>query len=160
MATEKAVVETEAEKVVPFRPLALFDEMDRMFDDLFRRRWLRPLGLEGALGRVSLPQVDIIDQDDAIVVRAAVPGVRKEDLEISATDHSVTIRGRTHHEKEEKGGEYYRREISTGEFLRTIPLPAAVDDSKAKAVFRDGLLELTLPKLESEKRHTIPIEEG
>ena len=60
-------------------------------------------------------------------------------------------------QKEEKG-EYYRREIRSGNFLRTIPLPAAIDESAIKANFKDGLLEVTLPKLESEKRHTVKVD--
>ena len=106
----------------------------------------------------TLPQMDIIDRDDSIVVRAALPGVDKKDLEVSTTHQTLTLRGSTQKETREEKGEYFRHEISRGNFLRTVTLPSVIDESKIKAKFKDGLLEVTLPKLESAKRHTIHIE--
>ena len=102
-----------------------------------------------------MQNVDVIDHDDEVVVRAEVPGVEKDDMEIYVSDNSATIKGeKKHEEKEEKGG-YYRSEISCSAFTRTVMLPNVVATDKAKAKFKDGLLELTMPKIEKTRRHTI-----
>lgn len=129
-----------------------------MFEGIIPQSLMRPWRTEHALLAGTVPHVDVIDQDDSILVRAALPGVSKNDMEVSTTDHTVTIRGSTCKESKEEKGEYYRREIRTGAFLRTVTLPATVDESRIKAKFKDGLLEVVLPKLESTKRHNIKIE--
>lgn len=154
----QALKKDTTEKVVPFRPLTMFEEMERMFEGFPPQRWMRSLYPEQSAWAETLPQVDVIDRDDHILVRAAVPGVDKDDLEVSITDHIVTIRGKTRHETREAKGEFYRCEIVSGNFLRTVTLPAPVDETKTQASFKDGMLELTLPKCESAKRHTIKIE--
>jgi HSP20 family protein len=139
------------------RPAA-FPDIDRMFEDFFGRRFLRPFGWERPFAEMpTVPSVDVIDRDEEVVVRAEVPGYKKEDIEISVADSSLTIKGETKTEEKEAKGDYYRCEISRGAFARTVSLPAAVDDSKAKASMKDGVLELTLPKMEKSKRHTISI---
>lgn len=157
MSTEPILKEKEFENVVPFRPFGMFDEMERMLESVMGRNWMRPMGWKHGLPVGELPMVDIVDRDDHILLRAAIPGVKADDLEVSTTDHTVTIRGRAGYDIEKETGEYYRHELGGGVFLRTITLPASIDEAKTKAVFRDGLLELTLPKLESAKRHTIAI---
>src|SRR5919201_1797946 len=86
-----------------------------------------------------MPQVDMFDRETEIVIRVALPGVAKEDLEVSMTDETVTIRASTRREAKEEKGEYYRRELSQGEFQRTLRLPAAVKGAEAKATFKDGI---------------------
>lgn len=143
------------ERLPHFSP---FGDVERMFDEFFNRRWLRPAGWERPLAELaSMPSVDVIDRDDEVVVRAEVPGYKKEDIEILVSDSSLTIKGEMKTEEKEEKGDYYRCEISHGAFTRTIALPAEVDDSKAKASMKDGLLELTLPKREKSKRHAISI---
>jgi HSP20 family protein len=102
--------------------------------------------------------VDVIDRDDEVVVRAEAPGVEKKDLEVSLTENSVTIQGKTSHEEREEKGNYFRCEISRGAFSRTVALPAEVEVEKAKATFKDGLLELIMPKVEKSKRRTIKLD--
>jgi HSP20 family protein len=154
----KHALKTEpAENIVPFRPLSMLEEMERMMES-FTPRWMRSMHPETGLLAESIPQVDVIDRDDHILVRAAMPGVNKDDLEVSTTDHTVTVRGKTQYETREEKGEYYRCEIGSGNFLRTVTLPAAIDEANTRASFKDGMLELTLPKLESAKRHTVKIE--
>lgn len=140
-------------------PRPLFGDVDRMFDDLFGRRLMRRFGFERPFAEAEsfLPSVDVIDRDDEVVVRAAVPGYKKEDIEISVSDSLLTIKGETKTEEKEEKGDYYRCEISQGSFSRMVELPASVDDTKAKATMKDGMLELTLPKVEKSKRHTISI---
>lgn len=105
-----------------------------------------------------LPKVDIIDRESEIVVRAEVAGVDKKDLDVSVTDTTVTIKGSTRQESKEEKGDYYRCEISQGSFARTVALPGDVDSGKARASFKDGILELMLPKKEAAKRHSIKVE--
>jgi HSP20 family protein len=137
---------------------ASFGDIDRLFDDFFGRRRLRPFAWERSFPEMpAMPSVDVIDREDEVVVRAEVPGYKKEDIEISVSNSSLTIKGETKTEEKEEKGDYYRCEISRGAFTRTVELPAAVDDSKAKASMKDGVLELTLPKVEKSKRHTITI---
>jgi len=138
--------------------------MDRVFDQYFRHGVMRPWRFEWpgfpelALPEMKLPKVDVVDREAEVVIKAEVPGVEKKDLDISAGEDSVTIKGSTSKEEKEEKGDYYRREISSGTFLRTVALPATVDGSKAKASFKDGMLELTLPKTEKAKRHSVKLD--
>jgi HSP20 family protein len=100
----------------------------------------------------------VIDRDDEVVVRADLPGVDKKDLEVTLHEDALTIKGSTSSEKEEEKGDYFRREVSSGSFSRSIRLPTAVDGEKVSSSFKDGILELTLPKIKKTKRHTIKVE--
>jgi HSP20 family protein len=103
------------------------------------------------------PRVDVIDRDKEVVVHAELPGVEKKDVEVTMSDSTVTIKGTNVKRSEEKKGEYYRSEISHGTFLRTVTLPAEVDGSKAKAEFKDGILELRVPKSEAPKGKKVTV---
>lgn len=105
-----------------------------------------------------MPRVDIIDRDEEIVVRAEIPGVDKKDLDVSLTDNTVTIKGSTHQEQKEEQGNYFRSEMARGSFARSVTLPGNVDGAGAKASFKDGVLELSLPKTENSKRRSIKVE--
>ena len=161
---EKKESKQELQKAEPRRGLSPFEEMDRMFEDFFPRGWMRPFRWEWpSLGEMAkpfegkMPKVDVIDRDDEVVVKAELPGVEKKDLDVSVTETSVTIKGTTSHEEKEEKGDYYRCEISRGAYTRTVGLPSYVDADKAKATFKDGVLELTLPKVEKTKRRSIEI---
>ncbi|MFA9459459.1 Hsp20/alpha crystallin family protein [Thiohalorhabdus sp. Cl-TMA] len=151
---------------VPSRGMTPFDEMERMFEELMPRGWMRPFrGGWPRLGEMEAfegrwPRVDVQDQESEILVRAELPGVKKDDLDVSLSEHTVTIKATSRREEEEgeREGEYYRREISTGAFSRTVALPSEVDSDNAKAKFEDGILELTLPKREQAKRRHITVE--
>lgn len=147
---EAAVSKGGAERV-PHGVPSILDPMDRMLGDFFGHRPARPA--------VPAPMLDVIERDDEVIVRATVPGLKKQDLDISVSGTLLTIRGDTKEEKKkEEEGEYYRSEIPRGPFARTLALPAEVDESKAKATMKDGMLELTLPKLEKARRRTIRID--
>lgn len=105
-----------------------------------------------------MPRVDVVDREHEVMVRAELPGVERDALEVSTTNDSVTIKGTTRHEEKQEEGEYVRCETVSGSFARTVSLPCEVDDAKAKARFKDGLLELTLPKAERARRRAIQIE--
>ena len=155
----KDIVPSEGKLERIARP-ALFGDVDRMFDDFFGRRWLRPFGWERPLAELQAlaPSVDVVDREDEVVVRAEVPGFKKEDIDISVSGTMLTIKGDMKAEKKEEKGDYYRCEIARGAFARTLALPAEVDEAKAKAAMKDGVLELTLPKLEKARRRRITIE--
>ena len=150
------------EKVTPMQVMNPFDEMDRMFEGFFPRRWMQPFHWEmprmPEMAELKVPKIDVIDRETEIVVKAELPGVAKDDLDVSMTDNSVTIKGSTCHEKTEEKGNYYHSEISRGSFSRTVALPGNVDAHKARATFNDGILELTIPKEKKSHRKNITVE--
>lgn len=159
----------QLQRVQPTHFLTPFDEMERVMDRMlgtfYPGSWPRSLLWDrpfiGELARpydIKLPRVDVIDRDEEIVVRAEVPGVDKKDLEISVTEDAVTITGKTILEEKEEKGSYCRCEVTRGTFSRTVGLPGDVDADKAKTFFKDGMLELTLPKVAKSKRHTIKLD--
>jgi HSP20 family protein len=115
-------------------------------------RWPE-LPLEG-----RFPSIDVINRDKEIQIKAEVPGIDKEDLSVTVTNRTLTIKGESRHEEESGEGELHRREIRTGSFSRTLTLPEDVDGSKAKASYKDGLLELRLPKLSRSKKHALKVD--
>lgn len=171
--TKKDVATTEksgkVQRVEPARALSPFDEMERRmeqmeraFEDFFPMPWRRGFGFPSSWGKSLwaeewMPKADIIERDEEILVRAELPGVEKNDLDLTVTENTVTLKGETKKEQKEEKGNYYRSETSRGSFTRTFSLPCDVDGSKAKAEFKNGILELTLPKVEKSKRHAIKI---
>ncbi|MGR9086142.1 MAG: Hsp20/alpha crystallin family protein [Gammaproteobacteria bacterium] len=149
--TELKTVSTETSPM-------LLGDFDDLFDDFLSRRWPRLLdwNFPSKFERMGFPKVDIIDHDNEIEVQAALPGVKKEDLDVTINNQSISIRATTREEKKEEG-KYFRREISRGEFQRTLSLPDNVDNDNAKASFKDGLLKVTIPKTEKSKRKSIEI---
>ena len=122
MAKEKEVTVPKGtlERVPRAAP---FGDIDRMFDDFFGRRWLRPFTWERPsffAEMPAMPSIDVIDRDDEVVVRAEVPGYKKEDIEVSVSNSSLTIKGETKTEEKEEKGDYYRCEISRGAFTRSF----------------------------------------
>jgi HSP20 family protein len=155
--TDVAVSKGKLERMP--RPASPFGTVDRLFDEFFGPRFPRLFGWDRPLGGLGefAPSVDVIDREDEVFVRAEVPGYKKEDIEILVSGNTLTLKGETGAEQKEERGDYYYQEISRGSFARTLALPAEVDDSKAKASMKDGVLELTLPKVEKSKRRSIPI---
>jgi HSP20 family protein len=147
----------------PLVPFLDFDkEFERAFENFFNRGWLRASRwefpkLQGGFGE-KMPNVNVIDRDGEVVVEAELPGVDKDDLDVSLSENTVTIKASTRKEEEKEEGEYHRREISAGFFSRTLPLPAPVQGDKVKAEFKNGLLKVTLPKAEEAKRHSIKVD--
>ena len=135
-------------------------EMERAFEGFLSRNWLSPFrGLPSLRTTIEarLPKVDVIERDGELLVRAELPGVDKKDLEVSLLENALTIRTTTRKEEKEEKGEYYRREISTGEVSRTVRLPAEVDGTKARAEFKDGILEIVAPKVEKTSRVKVDV---
>jgi len=124
---------------------AVFDEMDRMLDRYFRRPLVRAFeGEEFDFG----PPVDMYETETEVVVKAELPGVSKENIDLTVEDDRFVIRGETKHEEEVHEEGYYRREIRSGSFRRSVPLPAAIKAEEVQANFSDGLLTIRAPKQE------------
>lgn len=162
MTEQQELITKEAQRAMARR--TPFDEMERMMDRMFESflpsmgwrpgAFLRPA--TSAAGDVRLPNVDVIERDEDVVVRAELPGVEKKNIDVSVSDSSLTITATPRTAEEQ--GEYYCCEINSAPFTRTVQLPVEVDSGKAKAAFRDGLLELRLPKSEHARRRAISIE--
>lgn len=136
----------------PFNELvSLRDAMDRLFEDsiIRPRSWL---SFDGD----GLP-VDVYETKEDIVIKAAVPGVKPEDIDISITGDTLTIKGEYKEEEKVEKEDYYRRERHVGAFSRAIELPLEVNAEKASAEFADGVLTLTLPKSEEVMPKTIEV---
>jgi HSP20 family protein len=142
----------------PFRELeTLRREMDRLFDEVFERTPLAEPILEET--RVWAPACDLYETEKEVVVKANLPGVSKDNVEVIVTEDSITIKGQTKEETEVKEKNYYRKELNYGSFQRVIPLPVAIKSDEAKATFKDGILEIRVPKAEvSPKGRKINIE--
>ena len=133
-------------------PLHAFQqEMNRLFDQFFgmepiSRRPLFGAMEEGFAG--SFPALDIKETDKGIRVTAELPGVNEKDIQLSICGNSLTIKGEKREEKEEKEANYFRTERHYGAFSRVVPLPEEVEMNKVEATFKNGLLEIELPKSE------------
>jgi len=96
------------------------------------------------------PAVDMYETDTEIVVRAELPGVKREDMEVNAERNSITIRGEARKEGEVEEAGYYRRELRYGTFARTVPTPSDIDPEKVSAKYSEGILTVRAPKAEPE----------
>lgn len=137
------------------RAMSLREAMDKLFEDSF-------VGLSNwsmGTGEANLA-IDMYETDDDIVVKAAVPGVKPEDVDISIQGDVLTIRGESKDEQEVNDGDYHRRERYYGAFTRTIQLPTNVKTDRADAQVDNGVLTLRLPKAEEAKPRKINIKSG
>ena len=131
---------------------SLRDVMERMFDQAF----VRPFA-PFAFDRSALPALDLYQTDDQVVLKAALPGVKPEDIQISVTNGVLNLRGEVHEDKQDKTHTYLIRERRSGSFQRSLTLPTHVNVDQAQATFEDGLLVLTLPKAEQAKPKSITV---
>jgi HSP20 family protein len=138
----------------PFRDLiSLREAMDRLFEESFirpRAGWLAPLGAEALA-------VDMYETDQDVVVKSSVPGIKPEDIDITITGDTLTIKGETKSEEKIERANYIRQERRYGAFSRSLTLPTTIVAEKAKAEFENGVLTLTLPKTEEVKPKTIKV---
>ena len=138
--------------ISPFSFMRRFsEEMDRLYGDFDFGRSLAS-GLGGEIARFAdlegsmwLPQVEAFERDGKLIVRADLPGLSKDDINVDITDDAIKIRGERQQEREENKEGYYRSERSYGSFYREVPLPSGVNREEANATFRNGVLEITLP---------------
>jgi len=144
----------------PYRELETMRmNMDKLFGGFFKTTPGRDWPLWPRLKpEIVVPNVDMFDKKDKIVVKAELPGMTKDHIDLTINEGSLTLKGEVKNEEEVKEEDYYSRERSYGSFIRTITLPAAVDEAKAKAKFKDGILEIILPKKEEAKAKEIKVD--
>ncbi len=157
MATKESKGLVKAEPARTLSPLGdlekRFERMERIFEDFFGRPFGFPLPSlrSWAAGEVS-PSVDIFEEGNDIVVKAELPGMKKEELEVNFTDGDLIISGEKKQEEKVEKKNYYRMERSYGSFTRSFRLPADAEGEKAVATFKDGILEIRVPKTEEAKK--------
>jgi HSP20 family protein len=134
-------------KANPFEPMERFMRAFSPFE--WFRPWMMPLP--------PAPKLDVIDRDSSVLVRAEVPGVSKDHLEVEASDVFVTIKGEVQHEEAREDERYRIAETSHGAFERTVRLPSEVDSARAKASFKDGVVEVMLPKVDRSRAHQLKL---
>jgi HSP20 family protein len=155
-ALQKRNVEEVANRLAatPITVMRKFsEELDHLFEDFGGRGWLTPM-----LDKAQLPegpwspQVEIFERDNELILRADLPGLTKDDVNVEIANDGITIDGERRHEHEEKGKGYFRSERSYGKFYRRIPMPEGVKVEDANASFSKGVLEITLPMAKGEER--------
>jgi HSP20 family protein len=134
--------------------MTLREAMDRLFDDAFTRPF--SLMQEGG-SNWSSPAIDMYQTDNDVVVKAALPGIKADEVQLNVTGDVLTIRGETKHEEEKQDKSWHIREQRWGTFERSVRLPTHVIADKAKADFDNGILTITLPKSEAVKPKTITV---
>jgi HSP20 family protein len=136
------------ERWKPFTELmSLRQAMDRLFEDSF----IRPSHVLTSLGEVAAPALDIYQTPGEVVVKAALPGVKPEDVNIDITGDTLTVKGESKAEQEVRREDYLYQERRYGAFSRTVVLPSGLKSDKAEAKMEDGILILTIPKAEEAK---------
>ena len=130
--------------------MSLREAMNQLFNDSFTR----PVSISGVSAG---PAIDLYQDSDNVVVKAALPGLKSDDVEITVTADVLSLRGEYKQENEQKDATYHIREQRYGSFERAIRLPVDVQTDKAKADFEDGILTITLPKAEAVKPKMISI---
>lgn len=126
----------------------IWDQMEQMARDMAR---MVPWAEEAGDGHEMGIPVDIYETENEVVVKAEVPGIKKEDLEINLQDNILTIRGQTKEEEEVKEENFYRHEVRCGSFFRSIPLPSEVKQDEIKATCDNGVCTIRAPKATKEK---------
>ncbi len=132
--------------------MTLREAMDRLFDDAFTH----PLSTRDNWS-ASTPAVDMYQTDDEIVVKASLPGIKADEVQINVTGDVLTLKGEVKHQEEKNDKAWHIREQRWGSFQRSVALPTNVMSDKAKAEFENGILVITLPKAEEVKPRTITI---
>lgn len=155
MAKKKA---KELVKVEPMRPLTPFEEIEKRFEDLLRRplSWPGPSWWPAMMRmpemEVVAPTVDIFEEGGEIVIKAELPGMTKEEIEVNLTGDKITISGEKKKEEKIEKKDYYHVERSYGSFTRVFEFPCEVQPEKARAQFKNGVLEVRVPKTEEARK--------
>ena len=165
MAKTKELTVKKAEAPTPWRPFMDLDRWERdaqrMMDQFFGRpfmpwwpeRWARTEPME-----MNAPSVDVYVEKDDIVIKAELPGMEKDDIEVNLSNHLLTLKGEKKRDEKIKEEGYFCSERAYGSFARTLELPAEVQGEQVKASFKNGVLEIRLPVAEAAKAKTIKVE--
>ena len=142
----------------PFEDLMnIEEEISRFFDEFFGSRVPASAAQQREGSPAWVPRVDISETEDEIIVRADIPGMKKEDIKVTLADNVLTISGEKKIERDEKKENYHRVERVFGTFSRSFYIPTNVDASKITAKYNNGVLEVRLPKKEEAKPKEIPV---
>ena len=137
------------------------DEMNRLIDGMFLRPFAAPAALlDAGNGAAWIPAIDLSETDTEIQVRAELPGVASQDVDVSVSGERLVISGEKKSAKESKTDGWLHRETSLGAFSRTLTLPESVDPDKVSAKFENGVLVVTMIKQAANKAHKIPVTSG
>lgn len=132
----------------PFRELSRYQErMDRLMNELLGSR-----GEEGAMGFDFSPSCEITEEDRSYLLKVDLPGVKKENVKVEVEGDRLTIRADRKEEREEKSKRRHLSEISYGSYVRSFNLPQPIDESKVDARFEDGVLHVSIPKMEGSSK--------
>ena len=164
MAKQAKEMSTEQRGLIPWRPFAEMarweHDMERMLGNFLAGR-AQPLfddrSWPGSGLSMREPNLDLYEEKDQIVVKAELPGMNKDDIQVSISDNILTLKGEKKKEEEDTGKDYYRSERAYGAFIRTLPLPAEINPDKVQAAFKNGVLEIRLPKSEEAKKKEIKV---
>ena len=143
--------------LVRWDPFLELEDMSERLNRVFSRPSLRNSGKENLTVADWMPTVDISETEGEYLIKAELPEVRKEDVKVTVENGVLTLQGERRQEKEEKGKRFHRVERSYGSFVRSFTLPESVDESFVKAEYKDGVLNLHLPKSEKVKPKAIDV---
>ena len=144
------------------RTAPLARSMEEFFEDFPPRRWMEtfePFGWKWPVGidYERAFRLDIIDREKELMVRAELPGVEKDDVEVTIAGDRLMIEAEREFEEEDEKEDFYRHEMGYGKLMRTVALPVEVDPEKIHAELKDGILTVTLPKVRVAERHTVKV---
>jgi len=144
--------------------MSAFRDFESRMENMLRNFWNHAPGMKEdsdffeSPALTTMPKIDVIERDKDILVKAELPGIAKDDIDVSIADRRLVIKGCSSTEEKEEKGDYLKKEISTSQVYRSIYLPAEVDEDQVKTSFKDGLLQLTIPKHKNSQRKKIPVE--
>ena len=144
--------------LVKWDPFSELQDMSSRLNRIFGRPPFRTASDHEMMAAADwMPSVDISETDTAYLIKGEIPGVKKEDVKVTVQDGMLTIQGERKQEKEEKGKKFHRVECSYGSFTRSFRMPGDADEAAVKAEFKDGMLNVTLPKSEKAKPKSVNI---
>ena len=144
------------------RTAPLTRSMEEFFEDFPPRRWMEtfePFGWKRPRG-IDMERsfrLDVIDRDKELLVRGELPGVEKDDVEVTISGNRLMIEAEREFEEVDEKEEFYRHELGYGKLMRTVALPEEVDVNNVRAELKEGILEITLPKIRAAERHTVKV---
>ena len=142
--------------MTPWRPLIELEDMERRFEDIFGRSW-PSLWSRLPEGKAWLPSIDVFEKDGNFVLKAELPGMKEEDIDVSVDGDMLNIKGEKKTESEVKEEDYYQSERTYGSFFRAIPIPSTIDSSKITAEYEDGVLQVMMPKMAGAKPKKVAV---
>lgn len=155
----------ETKALVPSRPPELLARWERDMERMVEDFWRRPFPTLGGMERwwpsravlLQAPVLDVYEEKDEVVVKAELPGLSKDEIEVNLTGSMLTLKGEKKKEEEIKEKDYYRSERSYGAFTRSVELPSEVKTDQVRATFKDGVLEIRAPKTEEAKKKSVSV---